>query len=66
MTAPFTELAQRSIYRSGEEFCRAGGYHPGYPLHPNYGLPCVTGAIYWEDGEVTLATNCVFCGRPKE
>lgn len=46
--------ADRTIY------CRAGGgLH-----HENYGLPCVTGEVYWPDsGDVTTANNCLFCGR---
>lgn len=40
--------------------CKAGGKHGG---HHNYDKPHVTGAVYWEDGGVTIAYNCIFCGK---
>ena len=55
------ELAARLVYcQDKTAYCRAGGIAGG---HANYGLPCVTGFIYWEDGSETQATNCIFCGR---
>ncbi|HLW51274.1 MAG TPA: hypothetical protein VKW06_00395 [Candidatus Angelobacter sp.] len=63
------EIQRRSIYLADRSvFCHAGGYRnflaAGHlsELHPNYGLPCVGGWIYWEDGEVTFSERCVFCG----
>lgn len=41
-----------------EPKCKAAG--------KNYGLDCVTGAVYWEDGHQTIVTNCVFCGKENE
>lgn len=54
-------LNDRLLYCSNKkDYCRAGGTLD----HPNYGLPCITGAVYWPDsGDVTIAFNCVFCGR---
>lgn len=52
-------MSERKI----KDLCRVGGDRGG---HPNYMLPHVTGAVYWEDGRETKATNCVFCGKEIE
>jgi hypothetical protein len=41
-----------------DELCKAQG--------KNYGLDCVTGAVYFEGRMVAYATNCVFCGKENE
>jgi hypothetical protein len=31
--------------------------------HYNYGLHCIVGAVYWEDGTVSWQPSCIFCGK---
>jgi hypothetical protein len=49
----------------GTDWCRAEAINQNNTkdIGANYGLPCVTGALYWEDGSITIATNCLFCGK---
>lgn len=57
------ELRSRQVYLTHKgNYCHAGGFSR-YQLHVNYGLPCVAGTMYREDGSSFHVTNCVYCGR---
>lgn len=61
-------LAERIRFGHGE-WCHAGGWLNWNAIgtitdpHPNYGYPHVLGTVYWDDGTISVAERCIFCGH---